>query len=168
MEEWRAVPGRPEYEVSSEGRVRGIARRLSDGKSWPAKVLTLNQTDTGYLRVMLYRAGKWAIRKVHRLVLEAFVGPRPEGMECRHLDGDRTRNQLSNLCWGTRSDNRKDQERHGTGIGARAAKLNAFKVRCMRALIAQGARDVMLARAFKVSPRTVFAVRTRERWAEVA
>ena len=53
---------------------------------------------------------------VHRLVLEAFVGPCPEGLEaCHSPDRDRTNNRLSNLRWGTREDNEADKVAHGTG-----------------------------------------------------
>ena len=53
-------------------------------------------------------------RLVHRLVLEAFVGPRPEGMVARHLNGDPGDNRLENLAWGTQSENNYDKVRHGT------------------------------------------------------
>lgn len=45
--------------------------------------------------------------------MEAFVGPRPEGLEVRHLDGDPSNNVLSNLTYGTRSDQRMDDVRNG-------------------------------------------------------
>src|SRR5580765_1006210 len=53
-------------------------------------------------------------RKIAHLVLEAFVGLRPLGMVCRHLDGDRNNNNLSNLAWGTPSENVRDSVLHGT------------------------------------------------------
>ena len=46
---------------------------------------------------------------VHRLILETFIGPRPKGKECRHLDSDKTNNNLRNLVWGTRLDNMRDR-----------------------------------------------------------
>jgi HNH endonuclease len=67
------------------------------------------------------------LKAVHRLVLEAFVGPCPEGMECRHLDGNRTNNRLDNLAWGTRIENHEDMKRHGTrptGSRHHKAKIN--------------------------------------------
>jgi hypothetical protein len=46
--------------------------------------------------------------------MEAFVGLRPKGLETRHLDGDPSNNQLSNLAYGTSSENHLDMVRHGT------------------------------------------------------
>jgi hypothetical protein len=46
-------------------------------------------------------------------VMLAFVGPCPEGMETRHLDGDPANNHRSNLKYGTRSQQRHDDVRHG-------------------------------------------------------
>lgn len=51
-------------------------------------------------------------RTVHSLVLEAFTGPCPEGMEARHLDDNPTNNRLENLVWGTRSENSQDAIRN--------------------------------------------------------
>jgi HNH endonuclease len=66
---------------------------------------------SGHMRVWLGRDDQ---RFVHILVLEAFVGPCPEGLECRHLDGNPGNNRLDNLCWGTRKENYDDSVRHGT------------------------------------------------------
>lgn len=59
-------------------------------------------------------------RYVHALVLEAFVGPCPDGMECCHNDGDATNNKLTNLRWDTPKANSEDARKHGTmAIGSR-------------------------------------------------
>lgn len=55
---------------------------------------------------------------IHTLVLEAFVGPRPEGAVCCHIDGDPTNNHVTNLRWGSYSDNNHDLVRHGTHFQA--------------------------------------------------
>lgn len=49
--------------------------------------------------------GKGNSRQVHALVLLAFVGPYPAGCEILHLDGNPTNNTLTNLRYGTRSEN---------------------------------------------------------------
>jgi len=56
---------------------------------------------------------------VHQLVLETFVGPRPEGRQCRHLNGNSLDNRLENLSWGTASEDNYDRVRHGTHQHAR-------------------------------------------------
>jgi hypothetical protein len=113
-EEWRDVVGLEGlYQVSSHGRVRSldrvITRKTGAKQSYKGKLLKPALLKVGYLYVNI-RGSK----AVHRLVLEAFVGPCPEGMECRHLDGTRTNNHLSNLRWGTSSENNQDILDHGT------------------------------------------------------
>ena len=71
----------------------------------------------------LYTQGKNKIRYVHSLVAESFIGPRPEGMEVCHNDGDPTNNHLDNLRYGTSSGNELDKVRHGT-------HYNAAKTHC--------------------------------------
>lgn len=115
-EEWRAVPGAPGYEVSSQGRVR----------SWkPAPLrpyyFRLTPHWTGYVRVCLRIAGQTVQTGVHQMVLRAFEGECPEGLAVRHLDGNKLNNTLSNLQYGTPSENQRDQLVHGThNFGSRS------------------------------------------------
>lgn len=85
--------------------------------------------------------GRHVKRYVHRLVLEAFVGPCPEGMQCRHLDGNPRNNNLENLCWGTPTENQADKIEHGTtNRGSRngMAKLTETSVLAIREEYATG------------------------------
>lgn len=112
-ENWKDVHGfEGRYEVSDLGRVRSSRTRTSTKKG---KILRLQTTTGGYLRAYLYQGNrKYAYKRVHHLVLESFVGARPEGMESLHINGNETDNRKENLRWGTRSENTKDQVRHGT------------------------------------------------------
>jgi hypothetical protein len=56
---------------------------------------------------------------VHLLVAEAFIGPKPEGQQTRHRDGNPDNNQATNLHYGTRGDNQRDSVEHGTHNMAR-------------------------------------------------
>jgi hypothetical protein len=93
--------------VSDLGRVRSL-------KSGKPKLMKLTPRGNGYLCVQLYSAGKGRIHGVHNLVSEAFLGAKPVGMETRHVDGDPTNNALSNLHYGTPSENAQDKKVHGT------------------------------------------------------
>jgi hypothetical protein len=74
----------------------------------------LQQSSQGrYLVVTLYRDGRPKSVSVHRLVLLAFVGPCPDGLEGLHWDDDPANNRLSNLRWGTPGDNQRDCIRNG-------------------------------------------------------
>lgn len=116
-EEWRDIPGHEGYyQVSSLGQVRSLDRDFVDSRghqrSLAGRVLSPRKTGKNYRTVHL--GDRERDRKVHQLVLAAFVGPVPEGQEVRHLDGDPTNNRLDNLLYGTRSENRLDSVRHGT------------------------------------------------------
>lgn len=97
------------YEVSDDGLVRSLPRPATAGR-----VLKPWVTKSGYLTVKLWRENRGVPRGIHILVCEAFHGPRPDGLETRHLDGNQLNNVVGNLCWSTRLENMRDQLRHGT------------------------------------------------------
>lgn len=115
-EQWLPVVGwEGFYEVSDQGRVRSLDRMTPNrwGTLTPCKGRTLAgkiAPITGYRVCTLVNAaeGKQRYANIHRLVLEAFVGPCPDGMECCHNDGDRSNAALTNLRWDTRSANTLD------------------------------------------------------------
>ncbi|WP_158710499.1 NUMOD4 motif-containing HNH endonuclease [Streptomyces flavochromogenes] len=112
---WLAVPGyENSYEVSSQGQVRSRPRPTTRGGILKAKV-----GRVGYPRVSLCANGVQRTWLVHQVVAVAFLGPRPAGQEVRHLDGDPLNNAVSNLAYGTRSENAQDKQRHGTDHNAR-------------------------------------------------
>jgi len=113
-ERWLPVVGfEGVYEVSDLGRVRGVPRANSRGDRLPGKVLRGVRHSAGYMKVHLRREGRSHNLYVHRLVLTAFVGPCPLGMEALHRDGDPANGSLANLHWGTHAENVSDIIRHG-------------------------------------------------------
>lgn len=103
------------YEVSDRGEVRSLSRTIvrSDGAT-RIKIGMIRRQFTnkkGYKLVTLLKNGEPKTRQVHRLVLEAFVGPCPEGMEACHGPGGPGDNRISNLRWDTQKENRRDIKR---------------------------------------------------------
>lgn len=117
---WKPVPGYEGlYEASDFGQVLSRHRKVPHTlrPSW----------YTGYGVVMLHRDGQREPRTVHSIVMETFAGPCPPGQEIRHLDGDPANNRWTpgstedeiraaggNLIYGSSSENKVDQVRHGT------------------------------------------------------
>lgn len=118
-ERWLPVPEyEGYYEVSDHGNVRSVDRKIihSNGitRTFPGRVLKKWQDKGGYWKVGLSKNGELHFRMVHRLVLSAFVGQCPKGMEGCHNDGNPGNPHLGNLRWDTYSNNQKDRRMHGT------------------------------------------------------
>jgi hypothetical protein len=122
---WLPVVGFPDYEVSDHGLVRSLDRWISfaDGRGRTASGQLLKPwKHMGDYQAVSLKGKRFLI---HTLVLEAFVEVRPDGLVCCHIDGDPSNNQLSNLRWGTYSENNTDLVRHGT-------HFQASKTHCCR------------------------------------
>jgi hypothetical protein len=121
-ENWRPIPGFVGfYEVSDLGRARSLNRTVTfeDGRVrfFGGRLLKLKMGPNGYPVVLLSRGmqnKKWHL--LHRLVLLAFVGKVPKGMEACHNNGRRTDARLANLRYDTRSANHRDKHKHGTAL----------------------------------------------------
>ncbi len=132
MVRYKTIASHPDYIVGDDGSIWsmkfGKSRRLKP-ESTSAKRGIHHQT------LSLCQGGIISRKLVHRLVLEAFVGPCPEGLECRHIDGNAKNNRLFNLKWGTKKENGEDRVTHETSNRGEAhglAKLTAEKVRLIR------------------------------------
>ena len=109
-EEWRPVVGwEGWYEVSDIGR----CRRVRQGKStYPGKVIRIH-VGPKYPQVALTKDAATRQRAIHILVAEAFLGPRPSGLQVNHKDGDKANASVANLEYVTASDN----QRHSYAMG---------------------------------------------------
>lgn len=113
MEKWKTIPGyEGRYEVSDLGSVRSLDRKDTRGRRRKGRVMSLRRQPSGHLTVSLCN-GQQRSFPVHRLVLLAFVGPCPDGMEACHENDVPDDNRLANLRWDTRSANVMDSVRNG-------------------------------------------------------
>lgn len=118
-EVWQ-IPNFPDYLITPNGHIWST---FSD------KWMNPSHDKNGYAVVGLYKNKKRYYRKVHRLVLETFVGLCPNGMECCHINGDISRNHIYNLRWDTKSNNTKDSIKHGTYVDNRGEKSGMSKLK---------------------------------------
>lgn len=132
VEEWREIPGIPEYEVSALGKVK----RVQAGRGAVAgRILRPSSTATGHLVVRLHINGNLVYRKVHQLVAIAFIGPIPEGYAVHHIDGEILNNHYSNLEIVPRGHH---SSRHNRGEGNGQSKLSEQKVLEIKRLLSLG------------------------------
>ena len=112
-EVWRQIPGFPDYDVSSEGRVRSCIQPGWRGCVFHhGRYVILAQSIGGradnYRRVMLQRPTR-RHAYVHHLVAEAFIGPRPDGCAVLHTNDDGFDNRAANIRYGDRQENEMDR-----------------------------------------------------------
>ena len=168
-EEWRPIQDHPRYEISSFGRVRTVTtatkwaghihghRSRRDNKGYPQTQLSLGDSK----RVTV---------KIHRLVAEAFLGPRPAGLLVNHLDGDKTNCRADNLHYVTAEQN----YHHAICIGRAVPldgtnrhhprKLNVNDISDIRRLAREGVPQSQIASQFGVHQVTVSEIVTRKIW----
>lgn len=159
--EYREIEGFPGYLVGNDGSVWSNRRRK---KGWRRLRLGLSgrQRVYGYVRLCAPgRHRRWVA--VHRLVLEAFVGPQPAGMETCHNDGDPFNNQVGNLRWDTHRENVADCTRHGR----KARKLTEAQVLLIRELHRKGVTQTALSAQFNVCQPLISCIVRGHAWKHV-
>ena len=135
IEQWRPVVGYEGlYEVSDQGNVRSVDRAFVDGMGRTRRLrgrplrAHINASN-GRRMLQLKAPGRERLMTtIYPLVLEAFVGPRPPGMDACHNDGDRLNDRLENLRWDTSSENGRDTVRHGKHPWARRTHCSSGHV----------------------------------------
>lgn len=118
-EQWKPVVGYEGwYEVSDLGRIKAVAREVIRSNKGNGvckhikneRILLGSTGGQGYKQVSLCVVrkpgqGKVTVRAVHILVMEAFIGPRPEGAHIDHLNRNKMDARLCNLEYVTHREN---------------------------------------------------------------
>lgn len=157
----KKIPGYDDYSITKDGRVWSHISNM-----WLKPV----RDRGGYLYIHLCKNGGPHTRKIHRLVLETYVGPCPDGMECCHNNGICTDNRLENLRWDTHSNNAYDSVKHGTWADNRGekhgrAKLNELQVRIIRRLLEFGNMTQReIAPIFGIHETIISKIKSRKIW----
>ncbi len=180
--QYREISGHPLYRVGSDGSVWSKKKNVGCGWSEGAWKRLTPVMKNGYHKYRLYDGtGKWVDVWAHRVVLEAFVGPAPEGTEgCHAPDPTRSNNALGNLRWDTRSANGfdafkyradngiPDPESHVVGEDNPFAKLTEADILDIRAASARGVRNTDQAKKYGVCDTHISRIVHRVIWKHVA
>ena len=178
-EEWRAIPGIPNYEASSWGRIRSLDRFSTFVTRWgtptsrfhKGKVLSLKlkHNGCGVIYDCFYAYGKYP--QVNRAVCEAFHGAPPSARhEAAHLDGNSRNNRPLNLVWATPSENAGHKVLHGTapiGEGNGCSRLADDDIPRIFSECAGGRVYSEIAAMFGVSISSISLVIRRGIWTHI-
>lgn len=164
---WKDIPGyEGRYQASTEGRIRGVDRvtrvNPKDGKRpyerlHKGQVLSTCLGANGYPYVGLRKAqdaDNAAYCPVFHLIALTFLGPRPEGTEICHADGDKSNSRLENLRYDSVTENMLDIYRQGKKCG----KLSVEQAKDIKRRLALGESKSSIGRAFGVSKTAVYYI----------
>lgn len=169
----------PGYMAASDGRILSCWKRVSLGIGQGSTFVLSNRwkeleggtDEDGYRRLILVVSKKRLYRRVHNLILEAFIGPCPPGMVGCHNNGDLANNALRNLRWDTQANNIADKAKHGTmAAGSRIGSsfLTEDQVLQIRQSYASGdTRQTDLAEEYGVNKTTISGIVRRRSWQHV-
>lgn len=174
MERWLPVVGYEGlYEISDLGRVKSLDRKSKSGAKVTGRFLKLTTNQSGYSVVSLHGHVGRTQGKVHRLVLEAFVGLSDSRAEACHFpDPSKTNNRLDNLRWGSAKENAGDRDKHGRtnkprGENNPVAKLSDTRVIEIFKARKNGKTQKEIADEFGVSQSLISMVCGRKIWSHV-
>lgn len=158
------------YKIDSAGNVYSIPRikRSRPGVISKMKGRKLKQkTDRyGYLTVCLCVNSKRKHTTVHRLLLQSAIGPSP--LTVNHIDGNKKNNTLENLEYMTAKENVIDAYKRGSFVKLHGELNGWSKLKLKDVLLIRKQKgpkkDKILAERFKVSHKTIEAIRNRRSW----
>lgn len=135
-ETWKSVPGYYGcYEASSYGRLRSVAiyhhRAGRIVRRSAPKIRKPSYNRDGYLRFRMSRGPERFNHQAHSIIALTFLGPRNQGQEVCHIDGNRQNNAIENLEYGTKAENMRHRDLHGT-----TAKGDRHGMRIHKGLVA--------------------------------
>lgn len=170
-EQWKPVVGYEGlYEVSNEGRVRSLDRQVRTKRgfrNYKAKFLASAVKCNGYLVCRLYKNDGGKNFYIHRLLLEAFVGECPNGMEVCHNDDNKNNNHLPNLRWDTHQQNCQERVSN-QGEVHHFAKLTEKQVSEIKWALSHYFKPNEIASYYGVTGANIRAIANNKSWRKVS
>lgn len=176
----RDCPSYPGYSITDKGTVYTHRRRCGNGMGYGCRVVI----DAHFRKKMnryIGHGGYWYVSistkqgqrsvPIHTLLADAFICPRPRGLQVRHLDGNPLNLKLSNIIYGTPYENILDKIRCGNHLYGEKhprAKLTEAQVREIRMLAATSYRgNAAIARKFSITKSAVWNIVNRYLWKHI-
>lgn len=157
MTEWKEIPDLPNYEASSDGRIRfkGGIRQFGINKRYaPPCERKLQSHSGGYLQLRINEKNFF----VHRLIAATFIANPDCLLEVNHRDGNRQNNRVENLEWCDRSGNLLHASRvMGKMKHCRMGRRLSVSEKSAVAVAEGSAKDI--AKSFGVSAARVYRLR---------
>lgn len=157
--EYRTLKSLSRYQFRADGEVISLwstPRPLAGGVD-----------KDGYRKfVLIGDDGKRQYCRRAAMICAAFHGPRPEGMNVRHLDGTRTNDAAINLAWGTQAQNCADKVAHGTaqrGENSGTSKISTAQALQVKAMLSLA--PSVIARELGISRNIVYGIKYGKTWA---
>ena len=163
-EEWKEVIGYSDYEVSNLGKVRTWKNpgNHKEKKSNTYKELSQWKTNGYWAVTLVDQERKKKNLTVHRLVAFHFLETVEGKKLVCHIDDNKTNNSVSNLRYGTHSENGKDAVRNKklfSGESHPGSKLSNADVDTIRHLVLSlGKTHREVAEIFNVARTTVTGI----------
>ena len=172
---WKPIPGfGGHYEASSLGNVRSkdrivVRKNPKTGKQteffYKAKMLSPCSSDKyGHQVVHISFDSKKKNVFVHTMILLAFVGERPDGMECCHINGEPTDNRPENLRWDTHYANNQDRKLHGMYVTGQNHPMATLSEKNILAIRSSGKSNKELRQIYPISNSQMHRILTRQSW----
>lgn len=164
---YKTLPGYEGYCFGDDGSVWSCrTTRGALSETW-RRLRGTPSTHYGHIKVEVTYRGQRVVRSFHRLILEAFVGPCPPGLEACHGPGGKTDNRVENLRWGTHESNIRDKVRDGTeryGERSATAKITDVQAAQVIHLRSLGLSYRAISRRTEVPLATVEKIAQRKQW----
>ena len=165
---WRPIPDfEGLYEVSSDGRIRSVGRRIG---AVVGRIMKPHSDRDGYQRVELRKDHQRIVVRIHRVVAKVFIGECPRDKQVDHVDGIKTNNDYSNLEYVTSIENL----RRATVLGLKAkgerngaSHLTKSEIILVRTLSTQGIEGKEISAMTGISTSHVSSIINRKAWKHV-
>ncbi len=174
MEIWKSFSGYEGlYELSNKGSIRSLSKKTGRGNGYLTKSLIIKQniSNSGYLRVVLWKNNFCKNFSVHRLVAETFI-PNPENKpQVNHKNGIKTDNRVENLEWSTITENMRHASKNGLLIGVKGEKNHNSKLTKEQVVeikkIGNSKSQSEIADLYGVNRRQIGRILNNKRWKHI-